>query len=270
MPYGRSLLLQGKHKKLLEEILPANRRPDIESEIRFLRGQAHLDQRQPVQARTDFEDALKLRPNHPASILGMARLMLSLGESEEARRYAARAKKLAPKDADTWYVTGEILRTQGDYAGALENYARAVAVSDQHLPARISRAAVLIDLHRYDDALEDVLYTLETLKRDPQTLYLHALILSQKNKHKEAGEALRMAAHAMDERDPDFVINHPPSLLLRGVINYSRRRFNDAYPLLSRYVDLVPHHVGARKLLGSLLMRRNEPAAAIKVLTCPP
>jgi len=47
VPYGRSLLLQGKHRKLLEEILPANRPPDIESEIRFLRGQAHLDQRQP-------------------------------------------------------------------------------------------------------------------------------------------------------------------------------------------------------------------------------
>mgnify|MGYP003671300240 CR=1 FL=1 len=266
IPYGRSLLLQGKHKKLLEEILPANRTPDIESEIRFLRGQAHLDQRQPVQARADFQDALKLRPDHPASLLGMARLMLSLGEAQEARRFAATAMKLAPKDADTWYVTGEILRTQGDYAGALTNYAGAIAVSDQHLPARVSRAAVLIDLHRYDDALEDVNYTLEILQRDPQTLYLYALILSQKKKHKEAGEALRMAAHAMDERDPDFVINHPPSLLLRGVINYSRRRFNDSYPLLSRYVDLVPHHVGARKLLGSLLLRRNEPAAAIKVL----
>jgi len=196
----------------------------------------------------------------------MARLMLSQGQSDEARRFAANAKKLAPKDADTWYVTGEILRTEGDYAGALINYAGAIAISDQHLPARISRAAVLIDLHRYDDALEDVNYTLEILQRDPQTLYLYALILSQKKKHKEAGEALRMAAHAMDERDPDFVINHPPSLLLRGVINYSRRRFNDSYPLLSRYVDLVPHHVGARKLLGSLLLRRNEPAAAIKVL----
>ncbi|MGB0575820.1 MAG: tetratricopeptide repeat protein [Alphaproteobacteria bacterium] len=70
----------------------------------------------------------------------------------------------------------------------------------------------------------------------------------------------------MDDRDPDFVINHPPSLLLKGVINYTRKLFDDAYPYLTRYIDLRPYHPGARKMAGAILIRRNEPAAAITML----
>ena len=58
VPYGRSLLVQGKTKRLLNEILPANRLPEIEAEIRFMRGQAELDQRQYEKARSGFTDAL--------------------------------------------------------------------------------------------------------------------------------------------------------------------------------------------------------------------
>lgn len=266
VPYGRSLLVQGKTKRLLKEILPANRLPDIEAEIRFMRGQANLDQRQYEKARSGFLKALQIKPGHGEALLGMARLMLILGKPAEANQFAEKALKVASNDADTWYVVGEIMRQQREFAVALRHYGSAINISDQHLPARLSRAAILLDLHRYDDALEDVNYIRGIAKRDPQTLYLYALIMSQKKKPKEAEEALRLASNAIDERDPEFVINHPPSLLLRGLINYSRRNFNEAYPLLSRYVDLVPTHVGARKLLGALLMRRKEPKAAVKVL----
>jgi cellulose synthase operon protein C len=266
VPYGRSLLVQGKTKRLLKEIPPANRLPDIEAEIRFMRGQANLDQRQYEDARGGFLKALEIKPDHGESILGMARLMLILGKTAEANQFAERALKVASKDADTWYIVGEIMRQQRKFAVALRHYGSAINISDQHLPARLSRAAVLLDLHRYDDALEDVNYIRGIAKRDPQTLYLYALIMSQKKKPKEAQDALRLASNIMDERDPDFMVNHPPSMLLRGLINYSRRNFNEAYPLLSRYVDLIPTHVGARKLLGALLMRRKEPTAAVKIL----
>ncbi len=266
VPYGRSLLVQGKTKRLLKEILPANRLPEIEAEIRFMRGQAELDQRQYERARSGFSDALELSPNHGEALLGMARLLLILGKPDEANKYAEKALKVASKDADTWYVAGEIMRQQRKFAIALRHYGSAINIADQHLPARISRAAVLLDLGRDDDALEDINYTRAILKRDPQTLYLYALIMSHKGNYKEAEEALRLASNAMDERDPEFVVNHPPSLLLRGLIEYSRRRFNEAYPLLSRYVDLVPAHIGARKLLGALLLRRKEANAAVKLL----
>ncbi len=266
VPFGRALLVQGKSARLLKEILPAGRRPDIEAEIRFMRGQAFLDQRQHRKAKESFESALRLDPSHGETLLGMARLNLILGNPERANGYAEKALKVASGDADTWYVAGEIMRTQRKYDVALRHYGSAINLSDQHLPARISRAAVLMDMHRYDDALEDVNYTRGILTRDPQTLYMYAVLMSHKKKVKEADEALRLAANAMEERDPDFIINHPPSLLLKGLIDYSRKRFSEAYPSLSRYVELIPHHVGARKLLGALLLRKKDPAGAVKAL----
>jgi putative PEP-CTERM system TPR-repeat lipoprotein len=266
VPYGRALLLQGKNRKILDEILPANRPGNIEAEIRFLRGQAQLQQRDMNDAEASFNQALRIKPDHAGSVLGLGRLFQTLGLPDKAEPLVDRALTLAPRDADGWFTKGEIRRTRRDFLGALKNYKKAIDIADRHLPARISRAAVLVDLGRYDDAYLDVKYVLGLLRHDPQTNFLHAMILAKRGKAAQAGDALRIAANAMDERDPDFVINHPPSLLLRGVIGYAQRRFDEAYSYLSRYVDLVPNHPGSRKLLGSILLRKNEIPEAVKVL----
>lgn len=186
VPLGRSLLLQGKNKQVLEEIQLANRPPEIKTEVLFLRGQAYLALRQERRAEQSFKEALSINKDHASSTIGMARLLNTVGKYKEAEKFIARAEILAPDDADVWYTKGEINRLQRKIALALQSYDKAINPAIRHIPARRRRAATLIDVNRHDDALQDVLYFRAEVPNDPQNSYLHAVILTKQGKHKEA------------------------------------------------------------------------------------
>jgi putative PEP-CTERM system TPR-repeat lipoprotein len=266
VPLGRALMLQRKYKLLLDEVRAGNRVKPVEAEVRFLRGQAHLERRELARAEKDFQTAIALSGEHGKALLGLARLRHLEGENKEAEKFVDRALKVAPDNPDASYSKAEILRVRRDFAGALKHYSRTIEINDSHVPARISRAATFIDSNRHNDALADVLYIRRVLPQNPQGIYLHAMILTLNGKYAEANEALRDVANVLDNADPNEVVNDSRAMLLRGVIAYSRRRFDDAYPYLSRFVELVPHHAGARKMLGAILLRRDEALAAVKML----
>jgi putative PEP-CTERM system TPR-repeat lipoprotein len=265
-PLGRALLLQQKYRLLLEEIREGVRPPRIEGEIRFLRGQAHLEQRNIGPAEKAFQDAVRMRPEDGETLLGMARLRHLEGKADEAEQYIDRALKLAPGMADAWYSKAEVLRGRRQFTEAVKFYDKAIDLEGGHIPARMARAASLIDSGRHDEAEEDVLYVRSALPDSTQAAYLQAMILTLNGKYEEASTILREAAQSLSAADPDAILSSPRAMLLRGVISYSRRQFDEAYPYLSRYVELVPHHAGARKMLGAILLRRNEPGPAVQIL----
>lgn len=263
---GRAYMLQGKYKLLLEEIRTGTGRPDIEVEVLFLRGQAHVARRDFVLAREAFDRARAIEPDHVETVMGLARLELALGAPDKAAPLAARAAALAPGNADSWYLSGEVARAQRDFAAALGHYNKAIERAERHIPARLARAALLIDRGRHLQAEGDVLYVEAEAPNHPRTAYLHALIFDRQGNRAETRDALRRASRALEGLSPDDLINHPPTMLMRGVISYARRQYDEAYLFISRYVELVPHHVGARKILGTLLLRRGLARAAIEAL----
>lgn len=267
VPLGRAYFIQGRYTDLLAEIRPGKRPPKIEAEVRFLRGQAYFEDREFDVALIEFEAANALNPRLPGPVLGKARIALSTGKKDVARQWVKRALRLASKDADVHYTLGEVERADRQYDAALAAYGKAIELAPRHLPARISRAGTLVDMKRYKASLDDIVYVRKESPDDPQAAYLHALVLANEKKFREARDVLRRASQSLDSRDPDFVHNHPPSLLLHGVINYAQEQFEAAYPYLLRYVDLVPHHAGARKLLGSILLRNDQIERAVDILT---
>jgi len=267
VPLGRAYMLQGKYKLLLDEIRAGTGQPDIEVEILFLRGQAHFERHDLTQAEIAFQQALKLDANHVETLLGLARLRLGDGRFAPAEELTDRALELAPKNADASYVKCEIKRQLYDFKAALGHCNRAITLTaGRHIPARISRAAMLIDLGRHQEAQADVLYVRKRLPDDPMTAFLHALILGRQGKQEEMSQALRDASRVMDAQTTEDIVNDPAIMLMRGVIYYARKQFDEAYPHLSRYIEVRPHHVGARKMVGAILLRRQENAAAVKVL----
>lgn len=267
VPLGRAYMLQGKYKNVLDEIRTGSGRPEIEVEILFLRGQAHLERRDVIQAEQDFLRALKLNPDHVETLLGLARLRLGEGRTDLAEKLVDHALKLAPENPDPHYVKCEIRRQRYEYKAALAQCTRAIELSlGRHIPARISRAAILIDLGRHEEARKDVRYVRRRLPDDPMTAYLHALILRQEGNKEAMNQALRDAARVMDAMPPEAAMNDPAVMLMRGTIYYARQQFDDAYPYLAHYIELRPQHVGARKMVGAILLRRNDAAAAVRVL----
>lgn len=263
---GRSFVLQKKFKRILSEVRDGNWPSDIRGKVLFLRGLAHLEQRQFKKAGAQLKAALNLYPNNGEMLLAMARFRRISGNHVEAEAYIDRALKAAPDNADGWYSKAEFMRRRQDFRGAIEHYSRAIDLAEDHVPARMARATAYIDSGQHNKAQPDVLYVRGKLPNNAQATYLLAMILTLEGKYAKAKEVLKDVALALQGMDPESVFSSPKATLLRGTVNYLIQQFDDAYPYLSRYVSIVPHHAGARKMLGAILLRRNNAVEAVAVL----
>jgi uncharacterized protein HemY len=75
----------------------------------------------PTAARTAYESALDLVPDHPASLAGLGRLAVGEGDLEAARGYFERAAAVVPL-AEYVIALGETLEAAGDATGAQRQY----------------------------------------------------------------------------------------------------------------------------------------------------
>ena len=266
VPLAKAFLLQGQHEKVLTEIRRGGGTAEGEAAILVVRGQAHLALSHLDEAETAFADAADLEPDEVPPLLGLAKVALSRGDPDRAESLAGRALALGPEDAEAWFVKGEIRRRTRDLEGAVASYDKAIQFEPRYVPARIARAGSLIDLGRHDSAEGDIEFVRARNPRDPQAAYFHALVLANAGDMKGAQAVLREASQILESLDPAIVRNDPPTLLLAGVVAYFQKDHETAYHALNRFVGLVPNHPGARKLLGSLLLRRGQPLEAVDVL----
>ncbi|MBT6276197.1 MAG: tetratricopeptide repeat protein [Chromatiales bacterium] len=135
---------------------------------------------------------------------------------------------------------------------------------DAHLQLRDLLAAEAAD----DDgkALADLQSVRKVRPGNPQADYLQALILTKAGDNERAQQMMERAGPSLVRMQTSFVLRHPPSLLLLGIIRYRGGNFDEAYNLLTRFVKLEPYHLGARKLLAGVRLRRGLANAAIDTL----
>lgn len=266
IPLGRAYLLQRKYDEIFRRIRPGRRSNSIEAEVLAIRGRAHLALRQFSDAEESFAAAARRQPDQAFPLLGRARVRMLQGRLDEAETFVDKALQLAPKYSDAWYEKADIRRARRDFAEALRSYGKAIDLQPGNIPARLGRAATLIDLRRDQEAESDVVYVRENAPRETRAAYLHSVILTRAGKTSEAQAVLAEAEQLLKKRKPEFVHNHPSSLLLLGAIGYARGNYDESYQYLSRYIELDRNHSGARKLLGSMLLRKGNAWVAIDML----
>lgn len=267
VPLAKAYLQQGKYRQLVDELPATERDPSLRGHMLVMHGQAHLELREFDRAERAFEQAMDLLPGWTGALLGRAQVLLRNGRLDDAERLAQEAGALAPDSAQAWYVKGEVLRARRDTAGAVESYGAAVERDPGHLAARLARAALLVWADRDADALEDVRAVWAVRPDDPQANYQYAIILTKQGETGEAQAFVERAALGLMSHRTDFVMHHPPGLLLLGLLHFRNDSFDQAYSLLERYVTLEPGHPGASKLLAVVALLRELPRTALEALT---
>ncbi len=113
------------------------------------KGEAHLDRaralvalRQPAQARTDLDEAIKLVPEDPLVWLLSATLARRTGNLELAEKHIDEAVKRAPDDAQVALEAGNIALTQGYEAAARAAWEGAVKLSPNGTAGKAAAAAL--------------------------------------------------------------------------------------------------------------------------------
>ncbi len=263
---AKSYLLQRKFRELLDKITSGNREQVIEAQVLNARASANFELFQYETAMAEFERALALAPDRPGPLLGQAKILIRLGRFSDAAAKTDAAQKLDPKSYDVWALRGELHRIAGRLEEAVTAYGKTLVMVPGHIPARIGRATALIDLDRHKEAVPDLDHVLRIDRSDPQALFLRSLTYQRFGETRRANTSLHRADQTIRNYDTEFLRSHPPTLLLAGVIANALEKLDDARFYLSEYLKMAPNHLGARHLLGSLLVKKNRPKKAIEVL----
>ncbi len=266
VPLAKAYLGQGKYEAIFDELPATMRDTGVRAELLLVHGRARLELRQFERAQRDFEQAASLLADHPGPAVGLAVVALRRGRLDDAERHAAQAEAVAPQDAQVWFVKAEIGRARRTPEEAVAAYGEALARDPGHIEARLGRAATLVALDRDQEAMRDLKAVWASRPDDPQANYQYALILAKLDQMDEARKVIERAALGLMGYRTDYVMRHPPSLLLMGMLHFRNGDYERAFPLLDRYVQLEPRNAGARKLLGTILLMRDLPGAALAAL----
>lgn len=267
IPLGQALLMQGKVAELIDRFPPEMLDGSRRAELLVLRGEALLRNGDPGAASSAFMDALAIDPGSVPALLSMARFSADRGRKDEAKRFVEQAIGIAPADAGARYVKGIVLQSGGDPGGALAAYAEAVSINPRFVDARVARVSLLLDAGRDADAKGELEYLEREFPGEPRANYLRAVFLARKGDTEGTRAALAAAGKVLAPASPDILKHQAPDLLLlAGLVFHGLGEHQRAQSYLEAFLGTSPNHVGARKLLGAILLARRDYVSAIKIL----
>jgi putative PEP-CTERM system TPR-repeat lipoprotein len=264
---ARAYLMQGKAQQLIDELFPMGSVRQEDAELLALRGEAHLELEQLFEAQRSFTQAWEMDPRSAGAILGRVRVMLLQGELERASALVREAVEVAPRHAQAWFMKGTLADNVGDYIGALSDFNKAVELLPAYLPAQIARVNLLLRLRRTEDAAEAVVDIKEIYPNDPRSHFLEAVVEMRLGNSESAEAALSKARDLIVGVPRELIEDHPPTLLLAGLVSFNLKQWQQAEGYLNQYLAEESASTGARVLLARMeLEQQNEPEKAIQLL----
>jgi putative PEP-CTERM system TPR-repeat lipoprotein len=267
VPMAQALYDQGKYQALLERFPAELVSGPQRAELLVLRGHAYKGLGDADAALRAFEGARRVDPRFVPALVSQAELLAGRGQRVEAEKLADEALSIAPDNARVWTLKGSLELGKGDYRSALDAYGKALGADPKYVDARIGRVSLLIGLSRYGEIEQDLAYLKANSADDPRANYLNAVFLARRGDDAGARDALHEVVRILDPAPRDLVRRRAPEfLLLGGVAHYSLGAMEKARSYLEDYLQTVPSHVEARRLLGSAYLILGDPRAAISVL----
>ncbi len=253
---SQALLAQGKYQQLLQETEAgaAKAGPELLSR----RGQAYLGLDKPEPAEAAFRAALKLQPDSPEALVGLARLANTRHDLAASRALAQRAVAANPRSVDAWLFMGDVERAELKFAAADAAYDKVIALSPNHVQAHLQKAYLDIEAHRFDAARKQLALLRKVSPSSIVVTYTQALLDFTEGNPGAALEPLQQALKLAPE--------HMPTLLLAGAVQYQLGALAQAEQHLGKYVRANPDNQYARKLLASTLLRGGQQPDALAVL----
>lgn len=263
---AEALFQQLKFKQLLALVPESGMPSAIQSKLLIYRGRANLELGLTDKAEDSFKAAIELTPRQPAPHVWQATVAFRQGDLITAEALARFATQNYPEDSDGWNILGSIEHAQGNFIQALTAYDRALQFRPEHHETRISRAGLLIDLKRMDEAGKDIAYLRKHYPRDPRGAYLESVYLSKRGKQDKARDALARTGAILTAMRSKVINRSAQLQLLAGVVNYELGSYERAQSYLRNYIKRLPRQPGPRKLLATILLQQNRASEAIQVL----
>lgn len=121
-------------------------KPDDKANIYYQMGVAHMLLKDPVASAKDYEQALRLSPNHLGALMNLADSYTKAGDAERAANAYDRATTALPKNALVFNNRGSFKQSRGDVGGAVEDFTRAIELDPSFGVAFTNRGFALMTM----------------------------------------------------------------------------------------------------------------------------
>lgn len=163
-----------------------------------------------------------------------------------------------PTNPEGLLLKGGLLGSEGDIAGALAQFQKAIETNPGFVPAYSATISTLLQAKKFDEAATQF----ETLKKiapkNPRTYFLDAQLNYQRKDFKTARESIQQLLRISP--------NDPLTLQLAGAIEFQMRSFSQAEAYLSRALQSAPRLPLARRILATIHLRNGQAAKALETL----
>ena len=263
---AEAYLVQFKYQNIIDDIPTDGFPTQIRNKLLDHRGHAFIELGKYDKAAQVFTKLRQFEPESAIPKIGRATIMLRRGNAAEALKLAHQAVEIDTSSTTAWNIKASSHHTLGQLNQALKDYEQVIKLDPKHVDARIARVGIWLDQKQIKQADDELLKLRAEAKLEPRAAYLHSVVLGQTGDTKGSRKALEEAAGIIGRIKPEFINRRYDLLMLAGVTYYGLNQFEKARSYLERYINRYPNQVGARKLLGSLLLASNENDAALSVL----
>jgi Flp pilus assembly protein TadD len=177
--------------QVLEEASPAVK---MVFPVAFERGKLAHRLHGPEAALDILEKLEKDYPEEPELLGYLARLQAEYGDSKAAERYAFKALRLDPNQADLNLMLGRLQRKSGQLDQAVYLLSEAVRMAPHNLEAYLELASVYEQRREYAQAMQMYHQAMQVAPDDYQAYYQCGLIMRDSKDYSGAEAMLRRAA----------------------------------------------------------------------------
>lgn len=267
LPYANVLLLQSKYQALIDNVKVGNYTQEINVGIYNYRGNAFAQLLDKKSAEQHFNQAYQLDNTSLNAIIGLAGIANSKDNKTEFEHYLTLAKTIAPDNSQVWFYQGEYFRSIKQPENAIKAYDKAIALNENNVEARRSRAVINLDLTEYDAAIKDIDTILEKTPDDPFTLLVKAFYLKRINEEKQAEDILQSTSYLFSQIDLEKFDQFAPLLFIDGMTHYLLGNKLEAKKSLKQYLKKSPSSTEAKEILAEIALSENIPKKSIDLLS---
>ncbi|NNF04143.1 MAG: tetratricopeptide repeat protein, partial [Rhodothermales bacterium] len=158
----------------------------------------------PDRAVNAYAEGLRVNPEEPVLLSGMADAQEAAGDLASARFYAARAVEHDPDNATYLAQLARISMAAGDMEAALEAYGRLARAAPDLLEPRLHHIDLLSRLDRLDEAVQLTDAVLEHFPRNARVLAVQVGLLHRTGQTEREIDMLRRLMDVAPDPDTEY------------------------------------------------------------------
>ena len=254
----QALLGQQKYQKLLDDLKPDGRDPNLDASILVSRGYALIGLKKPDEAQKAFTEAEQVAPNAVEPLLADARLSVARADLATALAKIDQAIAAQPKSSEALLAKSQLLRLKNDGPGAMAILDDLIATQPAVMQARLDRASLALAMNKNDLAKADIEAVLKGTPGNIQAIYLAAVMEAQAGHWEVADKDL--------EKISGFIGRIQRAFYLQAVIKEQLGQFEQAEEAARKYLARFPNDIAGYKVLARVQFAKKRPDLVIETL----